>query len=57
MCSLILLSLYANDLLKYKDGVIKNMLPEFILTGFEFIRKNVLRKNFIYKEKLKQSHK
>ena len=51
MCSLILLSLYADDLLKYKDGVIKNMLPEFILTGFEFIRKNVLRKNFIYKEK------
>ena len=51
MCSLILLSLFANDLLKYKDGVIRNMLPEFILTGFEFIKKNVIKKNFIYKEK------
>ena len=53
MCSLILLSLFANDLLKYKDGVTKNMLPEFILTGFEFIKKNVIKKNFIYKEKTK----
>ena len=51
MWSLILLSLCANDLFKYKDGVIKNMLPEFILTDFEFIKKNVIKKKFIYKEK------
>ena len=41
MCLLMLLSLYADDLLKYKDDVKKTCFQR----GFEFIKKNVINKS------------
>ena len=46
MCSLILFSLYSNDLLKYKNCVIKTCFQR----GFEF-KNFIIKKNFICKEK------
>ena len=38
MCSLILFSLYSNDLLKYKNRIIKTCFRR----GFEFVKKTVI---------------
>ena len=46
MCSLILFSLYSNDLLNYKNCVIKTCFQR----DFEF-KISFIKKNFIYKVK------
>ena len=46
MCSLTLFSLYSNDLLKYKNCIIKTCFQR----GFEF-KNFIIKKNFVYKEK------
>ena len=46
MCSLILFSLYSNDLLKYKDCVIKTCFQR----GFE-LKISFMKKNFTCREK------